>query len=156
MEVKTYQSAPLWRRFAAILYDSFLVLALIFLAGFINLGIQIAIYGEALLHEMTEQGYSLGGVPFYLGLIVIIYGFFGFFWTRSGQTLGMKAWRLSIVGQNGQAITPAKSLTRFLMAIPSLGLVGLGVFWMLLDPKQRSWQDMASSSQTILLPKAKQ
>ena len=153
MEAVSYQKAPLWRRMAAIIYDSFLVLALVFLTGFINLGIQMAIFGEIQLREMTKQGYSLDGYPFYFALMVVIYGFFGFFWTRTGQTLGMQAWRLRILDKQGQPITPGKSLIRFVVAIPSLCLAGIGTLWMLIDKENRSWQDIASSSYTLLTPK---
>ncbi len=155
MSVKGYPTAPLWRRFAAMIYDSLLVLALVFLAGFINLGIQIAIYGEEGLRNMTEQGYSLDGLPFYLVLVIVIYGFFGFFWTRTGQTLGMQAWRIRILDHQGNTLSPGMSVVRFLVAAPALAIAGIGVFWVLIDKQKRSWQDIASSSQTLLMPKLK-
>ena len=153
MEAVTHPKAPLGRRLGAIIYDSLLILALIFLAGFINLGIQMVIYGEDQLRQMTEQGHSLGGLPFSVVVFIVIYGFFGFFWTRTGQTLGMQAWRISVLDTQGQPITPGKSVIRFLVAIPSLGLAGIGLLWMLVDRENRSWQDIASSSQTLLIPK---
>lgn len=153
MDAVDYQNAPLWRRMAAILYDSLLVFALFFLAGFINLGTQMAIYGEVQLRQMTEQGYSLDGLPFYLVLVVVTYGFFGFFWTRTGQTLGMQAWRVRVLDSEGQPLSPMKSIIRFVVAIPALGLAGLGLFWMLIDGEKRSWQDIASSSRTLIVPK---
>ncbi len=158
MEVTHLTPAPIWRRLAAMLYDSFLVLALMFLAGFINLVIQAQIYGSEQLKTMTEQGYNIGGPVFYGVLLVTVYGFFGFFWTRSGQTLGMQAWRIQIIRQSSnndkQLITPTQSVVRFLVAIPALLLAGLGLFWAFIDPEKRSWQDMASLSRVILLQKA--
>ena len=153
MESVPYQAAPVWRRFAAIGYDSLLVIALALLAGFINLGIQMLIFGETELRKMTENGHSLDGPPFYIVLIVLIYGFFGFFWTRSGQTLGMQVWRLRILDANHQLISPWQSMIRFIAATPALLLAGLGIFWALFDRENRSWQDIASSSVTVLEPK---
>ena len=157
MQVTHLTPAPIWRRLAAILYDSLLVLALMFLIGFINLCIQLQIYGKEQLKIMTEQGNTIGGPVFYAVLLVTIYGFFGFFWTRSGQTLGMQAWRIQIVRKTSdsekQMITPWQSVVRFLIAIPALLLLGLGLFWAFFDNEKRSWQDRASSSQVILLPK---
>lgn len=153
MESVSYQAAPVWRRFAAIGYDSLLVVALAFLAGFINLGIQMVIFGETELRKMTEHGQTLDGPPFYIVLLVVIYGFFGFFWTRDGQTLGMQAWRLRIVNEDYQLISPRQSVIRFIVAAPALLLAGFGIFWVLLDKDKRSWQDIASSSVTVLEPK---
>ena len=150
MESISYQTAPVWRRFAAISYDSLLVIALVFLAGFVNLGIQMAIFGEAELRSMIESGHSLDGPPFYLVLVILIYGFFGFFWTRSGQTLGMQAWRLRILDNNQQLISPKQSIVRFVVAVPALLLVGMGIFWVRFDRKSRSWQDIASATITVV------
>ncbi|WBA86206.1 hypothetical protein [Endozoicomonas sp. GU-1] len=63
MEATNLTPAPVWRRAAAMLYDSLLILALLFMAGFINLFIQIQIFGDEQLKTMTEEGYQLGG-PF--------------------------------------------------------------------------------------------
>ena len=145
--------APLWRRVAAMLYDGLLILALLFMAGFLNLFIQLQIFGNDQLHAMTEEGYNLGGPFFYSALLVMIYGFFGFFWTRSGQTLGMQAWRIKIVTPDNQLITPWQSVIRFATAIPALSLAGIGLLWALVDRQKRSWQDLASSSMVILVDK---
>ncbi len=149
-----YFSAPVWRRIAAIVYDSFLVTALLFLAGFINLGLQVAFYGSETLKEMTDNGYTLDSPLFYGLIFLTIYGFFGFFWTTRGQTLGMQAWRLKIIdAESHELITKQRSLIRFLIAIPSIALAGAGILWSLIDGHNRSWQDMASASRTVLLPK---
>ena len=153
MEAINVTPAPLWRRVAAMLYDSFLILAILFLAGFINLFIQIQIYGDEQLRQMTADGYNLGGPVYYAALMVLVYGFFGFFWTRNGQTLGMLAWRIKVVSNDNQLISPGQSLLRFLVAIPSLLMGGVGLAWSILDKDKRSWQDMGSRSKIILLPK---
>lgn len=153
MEASNLNPAPIWRRAAAMLYDALLILALLFMAGFLNLFIQIRIFGDEQLKAMTEQGHNLGGPFFYTALLVIIYGFFGFFWTRSGQTLGMQAWRIKVVDRENRLITPWQSIIRFLIAIPSLSLAGIGLLWALVDQQRRSWQDLASSSRVILLEK---
>ena len=150
----SYQAAPVWRRFAAIGYDCLLVIALAFFAGFVNLGVQMAIFGETGLRHMIDNGYSPGGPPLYIVLIVLIYSFFGFFWSRSGQTPGMQAWRLRILDQDHQLISPGQSMIRFIIAIPALLLAGLGIFWALIDKNKRSWQDIASSTVTVIGPES--
>ncbi|WP_062269807.1 RDD family protein [Endozoicomonas arenosclerae] len=147
--------APLWRRLAAIMYDSFLVLAIMFLVGFINLGIQMKVNGAEKLKAMTDSGQSIGGPFFYAALFLSIFSFFAFFWSRRGQTLGMQAWNLRIVDQEGGYISIGQCLVRTLTAIPAFLLCGLGLFWCLLDKEQRSWQDLLSRSRTLHIPKRK-
>ena len=145
--------APLWRRLAAIAYDSFLVLAIMFLVGFINLGIQIYIYGEEQLKVMTEAGHSIGGIFFYLTLFLFIFSFFAYCWTRRGQTLGMQAWNLTIVNNDGKMISMKQSLIRWVTAIPAISLGCIGLLWCLIDREKRTWQDIISGSKTLHLVK---
>ncbi len=147
--------APVWRRFAAIIYDSFLVLAIALFMGFINLGIQMQIYGSEQLKSMTESGQSVGGPAFYMVLFLSIFSFFAFFWTRRGQTLGMQAWKICILSNEGNYITLQQSLIRWFVAIPSLLLGGLGIFWSLWDKQGCSWQDRFSNTRTLYIPSQK-
>ena len=144
--------APLWRRLAAMIYDCFLVISLCFLVGFINLGLQMRIYGSAQLKQITDSGQSLGGPVFYLALLLTIFSFFSYFWTRKGQTLGMQAWRLQVLNSNGQLITLKQSFLRFVVAVPSVLLGFAGMLWVLWSNNNKSWQDHASNSQTYYRP----
>lgn len=152
---KQAKPAPVWRRLAAMIYDSFLVLAIMFLVGFINLGVQMKVYGAKELKAMTESGQSIGGPIFYAALFLSIFSFFAFFWSRRGQTLGMQAWNIQIVDREGGYISIGQCLIRTLTAIPALMLCGLGVFWCLWDREHLSWQDRLSRSRTLYIPKQK-
>ena len=144
-------SAPLWRRLAAMVYDSFLVLALLVLVGFLNLGIQLAIYGESQLRTMTDQGYTLDGSLLWVAQALAIFGFFAFFWRKKGQTLGMQAWRIRIVNDDLKTLTYLQIVVRCLIAIPAILLCLIGVLWMKIDPEQKTWSDRLSKTRTILL-----
>lgn len=144
--------APLWRRLAAMIYDCCLIISLCFLVGFINLGIQMRIYGPGQLRQMTESGQSLGGPIFYLALLLTVFSFFAYFWTRRGQTLGMQAWRLKVLSETGEPISIKQSLLRFIVAIPSILLGFAGLWWVLRDRRKKSWQDYASGSATYYCP----
>lgn len=147
--------APLWRRLAAMLYDSFLVISLSFLVGFVNLAIQMKIYGADQLKQMTEEGQSLGGPIFYTALLLTIFSFFSYFWISKGQTLGMQAWRLHILNESGNRISMQQALVRFVVAFPALLTGLLGVLWVLWDRNHKSWQDYASRSGTYHIPAVK-
>ncbi|MDP0562954.1 MAG: RDD family protein [Candidatus Endonucleobacter sp. (ex Gigantidas childressi)] len=143
--------APLWRRLASMVYDSLLVTAIMVVVGFINLGIQITIYGADQLRKMTDHGYTLDNHIFYLMVILVIFAFFGMCWRKKGQTPGMLAWRIYIINDNQQPITIAQTLIRCLVAIPAIIFGLLGVIWMKIDPEQKSWQDKISGTRTVLL-----
>jgi uncharacterized RDD family membrane protein YckC len=133
--------AGLVRRLLAMLYDSLLIIALWMVLG----GIAVAInHGEAV------EGPLFNSVLFVSG-----YLFFAYFWTRSGQTLGMMAWNLRVETAAGGRISWTQALIRFLFAIPSLLLFGAGYWWMLLSDERLSWNDRISDTRVVQLEKLK-
>ncbi len=148
-----YSPAPLWRRLAALLYDSLLVSAIILVVT----GLYHALVNNWLL-GLKEA--PVGFNPWLSSLLVfVVFFFFAHFWGRNGQTLGMQAWRLKIQSTRPKPnnsrfhLTLLQSLLRFVIAIPALGLCGLGLFWMVIDPNKRSWHDRYSETEIVLLPK---
>lgn len=135
------QPAGLFRRLAAIVYDTALLFAILFLATAVLLPLS---GGEAIApHNPWFTTY----------LFLIVFFFFAWFWTHGGQTLGMRAWRLRVQQPNGQAITLWQALLRFLTAMVSWGVLGLGFLWVWIDPKKRTWHDRFSETVTVLVPK---
>jgi uncharacterized RDD family membrane protein YckC len=110
----TGASAGLLRRFAALFYDLLLVAGLAFVATFATLPLT---HGEAIL--TGTQG--LVGHAYHAALALLVFGYFGWSWTRTGQTLGMRAWRIRLVSAQGRLITWGESLVRFLL--------GAGLIW---------------------------
>lgn len=130
------------KRFAAFVYDFLLLLAIYFLIGFVA----VAINGG----EATPLHWSL---TITLIIFPITGGFFYFwFWRHGGQTLGMQAWRLKLLADSN-SVTFTTCLVRYCISILGLACAGLGFFWMLIDRKNRTWQDIASRSQIYQLPK---
>jgi len=128
------------RRMMAIIYDFFLLIALLFIATAIAM---LFNQGHAI-----EPGQSM--YPFYVTcLLVISFGFYSWFWTHGGQTLGMKTWKIKLQQQNGQHVTWSLAVIRFITAIFSWSAAGLGFFWSLRDPQRRTWHDIASNCVVI-------
>ena len=146
-EETTLPPAPLWRRLAAILYDSFLVIALVMaVSGLYHSVVNVWLGG-------TEDA-SAGFDPFlFTILLVTVFSFFTYFWRAKGQTLGMQVWRIRVELNSGGMPEMKHCVLRFLSAIPALGLGGAGLFWMLLDSKKMAVQDRISNSKVIVLPK---
>lgn len=72
-------------------------------------------------------------------------------WRYGGQTLGMRPWRLKVLGADGR-IAPTRALVlRFAVATLSLAAGGLGFLWSLFDRERRSWHDLASGTVLVRL-----
>lgn len=145
-------SAPLWRRLAAMVYDSLLIVALWFLTGAIYLTLQALVLGPDALRTHAEAG-RLDGDPLLKSLLFLAtFGFNAYFWRRGGQTLGMQAWRIRLQSREGGRPRWTQCLLRFLGAIVSLLPLGLGYWWSLWDRNGRCWHDHYSMTDVVLLP----
>ncbi len=134
-------SAPLTRRLMAILYDSLLVLALVFV-GTVPF---VAMRGG--------QPVESGDLLYQLTLIAIAWAFFAGFWSLSGRTLGMQSWRLRIEGKNGSRPGITASTLRFFAAVLSWVPLGLGFWWQIWDKDKLSWHDRLSGTRLLYYPK---
>lgn len=135
----TLRPAGLFKRLAALIYDSLLLLAVLFIS-------------TAVLLPFT-QGEAIGsGNPLMSTyLLFLSFFFYGWFWTHGGQTLGMRAWRLQIRNLREGPVTWLQALLRYLVAIPSALLGGLGYFWMLIDGRKLTWHDRYSETTIVQL-----
>ena len=146
-------TASLWRRLAAIGYDTLLVIAIAMLITFIDLKIKIWLF------DIPDSQPAVLAEPAYwnwlnwLVVLSVTTSFFVFCWKQGGRTLGMQAWRLRVQQANGSNITTQQALKRLGGAIISLACGGLGYMWILYDKENRSWHDIWSGTQIILLPK---
>ena len=130
-------NASLLRRLGAILYDSLLILALMFLATLPF----IAIGGG----EPVDPGY----LPYQLTLLGVTWLFFAGFWSSSGRTLGMQAWRLRVEDDSGKTPSLKAASVRFFAAIVSWLPLGLGFLWQLWDKDQLTWHDRLSGTHLV-------
>lgn len=151
MTTPTLPTASLIKRFAAMVYDSLLVMAVAMGYGALFIGIKYSVFNVDL---PTGERATIGTAGF-VGLILVIEAFFWFFWCRGGQTLGMRAWRLQLRQDNGQFVSLPQAMVRGLIAPLSLAAFGLGYWWRLWDKEGRTWHDMASGTRMVQLPKQK-
>jgi uncharacterized RDD family membrane protein YckC len=145
--------APLIRRLVAMLYDTLICAALMLVTTGIYMAISSSIIGAENYDKMLESGATSSDTLLSSILFVTLYGFFGYFWTRTGQTLGMQVWHLRIQNKNSVSISWLQALLRFMMAIISLLCFGLGFLWMLIDKEGMTWHDRFSESVVVRIPK---
>ena len=138
--------AGLPRRLAAMFYDSLLLLALLMIVTALFL---LTTGGEA-IDPRTQPVLEF---IYRLVLLLLIVGFFGVSWTRSGQTLGMATWRLRVEREDGRRLTWGDTLRRLGWALVSLLPAGLGFAWVLVDPEWRAWHDRLSRTRVVVVPK---
>ena len=138
-------NARFGRRLAALLYDGIVILApLIF---FTWAAVWLA-GGRALLRD------SVGGVwadVYHSGLFAIVAAYFVLNWVHSGQTIGMRAWRLHAVDPRGRRMTWRAAISRFFWSIVAWAPIGLGVLWLYVDPEGLALQDRMSDTRVVYL-----
>jgi uncharacterized RDD family membrane protein YckC len=141
-------TAGVLRRLGAMLYDGLIVLALMFVVTALFLPFTA---GEAITPR--ESG-ALERI-YQAALAAVVVLFFGVFWTRRGQTIGMLAWRLRVQRPDGSALRWRDALLRLAGACVSLAALGLGYFWIWIDRDRLAWHDRWSGTRVVVLPKSK-
>lgn len=140
------EAAGLLRRLGAMLYDGLLLLAVLIVATALFLPLTGGEAVDPAKNPVLEFVYRAL-------LLLLIVGFFGLFWTRRGQTLGMASWRLRVERVDGALLTWGDTLRRLGWALLSLLPFGLGFLWVLFDPQRRAWHDRLSGTRVVVLPK---
>jgi uncharacterized RDD family membrane protein YckC len=91
----------------------------------------------------------IGNAAFQIFVFAQCAAFFAGFWARSGQTLGMRTWRIRLETVKGGPVPLRKALLRFILALLSLAPLGLGYWWMLVDRESRTWHDRVSGTRVL-------
>lgn len=145
------QGAPFSRRMGAWLYDVFILFAVEMLA----VGCVLAAFALGIEIGFSIDGYKDAGdyltrhpvvSPFFTFYIfAVAASFYAYFWSRStGQSIGMKTWKIKIVSQTGGKITFTQGVIRC-----ATSCFGLGNVLVLFDNKNRAFQDYFSNCQVI-------
>jgi uncharacterized RDD family membrane protein YckC len=134
--------ASLWLRLAAAAYDLFPLIALWMLSAGLFL---LATHGQVdVAHPPFAYRIALRTM-----LLAVSAAYFVVSWSRGGQTIGMRAWRLRIVASDGGALPWPRALLRFAVALGSLAALGFGFAWCLIDRRQRCWHDIVARSALV-------
>lgn len=139
-------SAGVLRRLGAMFYDLLLVIALMMAVTAVLLPLT---GGEAI----TSDRFGAWEYAYQLLLLAVVILFFGVFWTRRGQTLGMTAWRLRLQRVDGGLLSWADVFKRLGAAAVGLCLAGVGYWWIWIDRERLAWPDRWTGTRVVVVPK---
>ena len=140
-------SAGFGRRFAALIYDGFLLIAVLMPYTWAV----VLIHGRA----VTPASGGLLWWGYRSGALAIMAAYYVLNWTRSGQTLGMRAWRLRALTDSGKPLRVAQALARFFWGLVAWAPFGLGVLWLYADPERLALHDRLSRTRVVVLARSR-
>jgi len=143
--------ASLWRRLIALVYDGFLLFALSLGYGALILIARIWVLGQDVDTTPTNEVFQAALLG---GWWLVLASFYVWCWRRSGQTLGMKTWRLQLQQTDGSAPTWKQCWLRSLLAPLALILV-IPYAWVLVSKDGNCLHDRWTDTRVVVLPKSK-
>ncbi len=123
--------ASLGKRLASILYETLLVLALLFVADYVFIALTQNIHPA---HRWLQW--------WLLGVMAV---YFSWSWSH-GQTLAMKTWRIRVIRQDGHALSVGQALLRFSLAC---SLLGISQLWVLIDREHLFLHDRLAGTRLV-------
>jgi uncharacterized RDD family membrane protein YckC len=150
----SFPRAGFRRRFGSWVYDLLLSIAVYMVAGAVsfaifaglaNLGI-VDTGNETHLINVMQNSFFYTFVNELWKFFWVAF-FFVWFWTRTGQTLGMRAWRLRVQNSDASLISKKIAIKRLLPT-----LLGLGNLTVIFDRKNKlSLQDRLTNTEVVVL-----
>jgi uncharacterized RDD family membrane protein YckC len=148
-----YRFAGHLGRFVAYIVDGFIVGLVI--AAFSIVGLAIFFAGttgdwnEPESLEFSGIAIAAVAVISIVGLVLSL-GYFPWFWHRSGQTPGMKLFRLRVVrDRDGGPIGGGQAIVRLFGLWLGAQVLYLGYIWVFIDSRRRGWHDLIAGTVVI-------
>ena len=86
-------------------------------------------------------------------VLVVAGAYFTWFWTRGGQTLPMKTWRIRLVRHDGAPVSILRAVHRYAVAALGFFALGLGFWWALADRDRQFLHDRLAGTALVDAPK---
>ena len=85
-----------------------------------------------------------------IGFFAIYFVYFPYFWTKDGQTLGMRPFHLRVVmDKDGGKVTMGPAILRLIGYWIDQIIFYLGFVWVLIDSRRRGWHDLIAGTVVI-------
>lgn len=121
------------RRLASLGYESLVVAAILLAGGLVFVGAAAAV--RAVAGPAASSGFSGLERALMQGFLVLLLGaYYVRCWTRGGQTLAMRAWKLRLVRSDGSAVALRAAIARFAIAGLLLGTGAAAAVWLWRHP----------------------
>jgi uncharacterized RDD family membrane protein YckC len=130
------QLASLRLRLLSLAYEALLLFAVLFVCSYLFLS--LARDAQSGLPRAMFQAYLLSVCGIY----------FVFCWTRTGQTLPMKTWRIRVVTEEGHALSAGRAFRRYLLAVPGV-LSGISLLWAPFDRDRQFLHDRLAGTRIV-------
>ncbi len=132
-------SAPpgIGRRLGSMLYESLLLVGVL----------AILLVPLILLGWVTRTLLPAPLLRVYVFLGLALY--FIWHWHNGRQTLAMRTWKLRLTRPDGSAPRPWQLALRYVLAWPSIGLMGIGILWAFFDRDRQFLHDRLSGTRIV-------
>ena len=134
-------------RLLVVIYDALLLAGVVFFSLVLIFGIALYIFKDT-INTYPALKPVISGLVVLVAFLISSY-YYSWFWTKGGQTLGMKAWHLYLVDENGHYINRKQGFLRCLTATLSWACFGMGFAWILVNRKNLAWHDMLTKTQIV-------
>ena len=102
---------------------------------------------------LANQGEAIYGGAVQIVLIAEVFIFYGYCWRNTGQTLGMRAWRIKLVDEKGDRPSLKQIVIRLISIPLSLSVIGIGFLWFYVGDRRQTWHDQISQTLVVKLVK---
>ena len=96
---------------------------------------------------------GLAVVIWILGILIVILGYFPYFWVKSGQTPGLKLFQMQVVrDRDGGPIGIGAAILRLigLYIVDSIVFgIPLWLLWVFVDKRKRCWHDLLAGTVVV-------
>jgi uncharacterized RDD family membrane protein YckC len=123
----------------SLVYEGILLFAVLFVSSYLFLS----------LARDAQTGLARAAFQIYLLSVCGVY--FVFCWTRTGQTLPMKTWRMRVVAQDGRVLSVGRAFRRYLFAVPGM-LSGISLLWAPFDRDRQFLHDRLAGTRLVRVP----
>lgn len=137
MPADAVRAPGLARRIACAAYELVIVAALVMIATFPYL----AVAGDSttgLRRHLLQAWVLLVAGAYFVG-----------FWTRGGQTLAMKTWRIRVEAAGGGRVAARRALARYVLAVAGGACLGIGFLWAFLDRDGQFLHDRLAGTRLV-------
>lgn len=151
---ESFPRAGFRRRFGSWIYDLLIIIAIFMLSGYACVALFVLLDYTGLINIVRNDfdidwnaSHGMYRIALNTWGIAWVCGFFIYFWSKKGQTLGMRAWRLRVQNKDGSLISTMTSIKRLFLT-----LLGLGNITVLFDRKNKlSLQDRLTKTEVVVL-----